>query len=282
MRRTAPDDATSRRPLLEDPERYAREARDAGVSQAVIDAAVKRESAVLLQPSRTSSVDNALRGQSGTVVVGDYLGHEVLTAFKPLDLPGLNWVIVSKQDASEAFAPVRDFTRVLAISTAGIVLAVCVLGLLLAQLFARPIQRLTEGVRRIKQLGGTPATVSVPGPDGVGKFAQNVAGKVEQVKAAAQGPLHAVRREGEQARMLHNARIEFAEEAHEIATCTVIDALATAVGETAKLARDIKRDEEKMQAFLADLLPELSASVAHDEVPISEIDGPAGKVAVKA
>ena len=282
MRRTAPDDATSRRPLLEDPERYAREARDAGVSQAVIDAAVKRESAVLLQPSRTSSVDNALRGQSGTVVAGDYLGHEVLTAFKPLDLPGLNWVIVSKQDASEAFAPVRDFTRVLAISTAGIVLAVCVLGLLLAQLFARPIQRLTGGVRRIKQLGGTPATVSVPGPDGVGKFAQNVAGKVEQVKAAAQGPLHAVRGEGEQARMLHNARIELAEEAHEIATYTVIDALATAVGETAKLARDIKRDEEKMQAFLADLLPELSASVAHDEVPISEIDGPAGKVAAKA
>ena len=139
-------------------------------------------------------------------------------------------------------------------------------------------------MRRIKQLGGTPSTVSVPGPDGVGKFAQNVAGKVEQVKAAAQGPLHAVRREGEQARMLHNARIEFAEEAHEIATYTVIDALATAVGdeETAKLARDLKRDEERMQAFLADLLPELSASVAHDEVPISEIDGPAGKVAVKA
>jgi ferritin-like metal-binding protein YciE len=142
----------------------------------------------------------------------------------------------------------------------------------------------TQLSRRIKQLGGTPATVTVPGPDGVGKFAQNVAGKVEQVKAAAQGPLHAVRREGEQAKMLHNARIEFAEEAHEIATYTVIDALATAVGdkETAKLARDIKRDEERMQAFLADLLPELSASVAHDEVPISEIDGPAGKVAVKA
>ena len=142
----------------------------------------------------------------------------------------------------------------------------------------------TQLSRRIKQLGGTPATVSLPGPEGVGKLAQNVAGKLEQVKAAAQGPLHTVRREGEQEKMLHNARIEFADEAQEIATYTVIDSLATAVGDkqTAKLARDIRRDEERMQKFLSDLLPELSADVAHDEIPISEIDGPAAKVTAKS
>jgi ferritin-like metal-binding protein YciE len=142
----------------------------------------------------------------------------------------------------------------------------------------------TQLSRRIKQLGGTPATVSVPGPEGVGKLAQNVAGKVDQAKAAIQGPLHTVRREGEQEKMLHNARVEFADEAQEIATYTVIDSLATAVGdkETAKLARDIRRDEERMQKFLSDLLPELSAGVAHDEIPLSEIDGPAAKVTAKA
>ncbi len=142
----------------------------------------------------------------------------------------------------------------------------------------------TQLSRRIKQLGGTPATVSVPGPEGVGKLAQNVAGKVEEAKAALQGPLHTARREGEQEKMLHNARIELIDEAQEIATYTVIDSLATTVGdkETAKLARDIRRDEERMQKFLSDLLPELSARVAHDEIPISEIEGPAAKVAAKA
>ena len=141
----------------------------------------------------------------------------------------------------------------------------------------------TQLSRRIKQLGGTPATVSVPGPEGVGRFAQTVAGKVEEAKAAVQRPMHTVRREGEQEKMLHNARVEYAEEAQEIATYTVIDALATAAGdkETAKLARDIRREEERMQKFLSDLLPELSAAVAHDEIPISELDGPAGKVAAK-
>jgi ferritin-like metal-binding protein YciE len=79
--------------------------------------------------------------------------------------------------------------------------------------------------------------------------------------------------------MLHNARIEYEDEAHEIATYMVIESLASAVGdkETAKLARGILREEERMQKFLADLLPELTANVAHDEIPISEIEAPAGK-----
>ena len=137
----------------------------------------------------------------------------------------------------------------------------------------------TQLSKRIKQLGGTPATVSVPGPDGVGRFAQNVVEKVEEVKAAAQDSMRTVRRDGEQETMLRNARAEFADEAQEIATYTVIDSLATAVGDktTAKLARDIRRDEERMQKFLSDLLPELSAKVAHDEIPISEIEGTTAK-----
>jgi ferritin-like metal-binding protein YciE len=135
----------------------------------------------------------------------------------------------------------------------------------------------TQVARRIKQLGGNPETVSIPGPEGLGRMAENVAEKLEKAKAAAQRPLHAARREGEQESMLHNARVEYADEAQEIATYMVIDALATTIGDkaTAKLARDIRRDEERMQKFLADLMPELTAGVVHDEIPISEL--PAAK-----
>jgi len=135
----------------------------------------------------------------------------------------------------------------------------------------------TRVSRRIKQLGGDPETVSLPGPEGLTKAAEGISGVVGRAKAAAQGPLHAVRGSGEQDKMLRNARSEYQEEAHEIATYTVIDSLATAVGdtETAKLARDIRREEERMQDFLAKLLPELSVDVAHDEIPVSEIEGKA-------
>jgi ferritin-like metal-binding protein YciE len=135
----------------------------------------------------------------------------------------------------------------------------------------------TQVSRRIKQLGGNPETVSLPGPEGLSKAAESVSDVVGKAKAAAQGPLHAVRGSGEQDKMLRNARAEYQEEAHEIATYTVIESLATAVGDkaTAKLARDILRQEERMQQFLAELLPQLSVDVAHDEIPVSEINGQA-------
>ena len=137
----------------------------------------------------------------------------------------------------------------------------------------------TQVSKRIKQLGGTPETVSLPGPDGLTKAAETVSDVFGKAKAAAQGPLHAVRGSGEQERMLRNARTEYQEEAWEIATYTVIDSVATAAGdkETAKLARDIIREEERMQEFLAALLPELSADLAHDEIPVSEIEGQAAR-----
>ena len=79
--------------------------------------------------------------------------------------------------------------------------------------------------------------------------------------------------------MLHNARAEYREEAEEIATYTVIDALATSVGDkqTAKLARDIRSEEERMAKFISGLLPKLATDVAHDEIPVSEINGDAAR-----
>ena len=137
----------------------------------------------------------------------------------------------------------------------------------------------TQVSRRIKQLGGNPETVSIPGPEGLGRMAESVSETFGKAKAAAQAPLNTIRGVGEQEKMLHNARIEYEDEAHEIATYLVIESLATTVGdkETAKLARGILREEERMQKFLADLLPDLTANVAHDEIPISEIDTPAAR-----
>ena len=51
------------------------------------------------------------------------------------------------------------------------------------------------------------------GPEGATKAAQNIKGVVGKAKAAAQGPLHLARGSGEQAKMLHNARAEYREEA---------------------------------------------------------------------
>jgi ferritin-like metal-binding protein YciE len=108
--------------------------------------------------------------------------------------------------------------------------------------------------RRIKQLGGDPQTL------------QSLTGKAT---AAIKGPLHALRGSGEEERQLKNAKTEYSEEAEEIATYTAIEAFAESVSdsETAKLARAIKRDEERMARYLERLIPQLTRAVVRAEVP---------------
>ena len=105
------------------------------------------------------------------------------------------------------------------------------------------------------------------------KGAKGAKAAVQRAAAAAQAPLHAVRGTGQQERMLKNARTEYQDEAEEIATYRAIEALAKAVGdkETAKLARDIGREEKRMADFLVGIIDQLALDVVHDEVPVSEI-----------
>jgi ferritin-like metal-binding protein YciE len=118
-----------------------------------------------------------------------------------------------------------------------------------------------EVEQRIKKLGGSPATVTATG--------QSVAAKA---LAAAKGPLHMVRGTGEEEKLLKNAKTEYSEEAEEIATYTAIETVAEEVGdrETAKVARSIRREEEKMASYLERLIPQLSKAVVRSEVPSSQ------------
>src|SRR6478609_3919710 len=108
--------------------------------------------------------------------------------------------------------------------------------------------------RRIKQLGGGTQTL------------QGTAGKLT---AVAKGPLHMVRGSGEQEKMLKNAKTEYFNEHEEIATYLAIETLAERVkdSETAKLARAIRREEERMAGFLQGQIKSLTGAVARADIP---------------
>src|SRR5215208_4176213 len=124
--------------------------------------------------------------------------------------------------------------------------------------------------RRIKQLGGKAESGSAPGP--VGDVTSGMQSVASKAVAAAKGPLHAIRGTGESEKMLKNAKTEYHNEFEEIATYTGIEALADAVNdkETAKVARGIRREEERMAKFLEKQIPQLAKAVAKEEIPAAE------------
>lgn len=117
--------------------------------------------------------------------------------------------------------------------------------------------------RRVKQLGGEEELHSAT---------QALQSAVKKGVALAKGPAHAIRGMSEQETMLKNAKTEFFNEAEEIATYTAIESLAEKVGdrETAKLARTIRRDEERMAKFLEGQITTLAKAVATEEIPAAQ------------
>jgi class 3 adenylate cyclase len=146
-----PDDLmrSDSRLFLQDPQAFKTAVVDAGTPPDVAEDSIRQHGTTLVQPVATEATRQAQRGQTGTVIERDYLGHETLQSYAPLNLPGLHWSVVAKIDTDEAFAPVSAFTRTLVLSTTIIIFVVCLASMFWARLFVRPIRRLEAGAQQI-------------------------------------------------------------------------------------------------------------------------------------
>jgi len=146
-----PDDLmrSDSRLFLENPEQFKRDVINAGTPPDIAQESIRQHGTTLVQPVANEASRLAQRGQAGTLIEDDYLGHRTLQAYAPVDLHGLHWSIIAKIDTTEAFAPVATFTETLVISTAVIIFVVSLAAMLLARLFVRPIRRLEAGAQQI-------------------------------------------------------------------------------------------------------------------------------------
>src|SRR3954453_20195696 len=127
--------------------------------------------------------------------------------------------------------------------------------------------------RRIKQLGGKAEASALPGP------AAAVTAAASKAAAAAKGPVQALRGTGESEKLLKNAKTGLWNEYEEIGNYLAIEALAQSLGDkdTEKLAREFRKQEERMANFLVKLLPQLTKAVAKEEIPAAERNGGASR-----
>lgn len=156
--------------FLEDPEAYRREAMAAGTPAATVDRALKLGTTIMVQPVGAPGLRAAQRGQTGTLNTGnDYLGHRELVAYAPLTIPNsdLQWSVLATRDYSDAYSRITAFSRRVVLATTAVVFGICVLAMLLARLFLRPVRRLQAAAQRISA-GDYTAAVTTRTADEIG------------------------------------------------------------------------------------------------------------------
>ncbi|MBI2738496.1 MAG: HAMP domain-containing protein [Rhodospirillales bacterium] len=169
------------RAFYENRNRYFADLKQSGATDQEIDAIRRYGTPVLQQHIATEAVQSALAGTEGVGEIVGYLGVPTLASWGPLSIPGLNWVLVAKIDASEAFAPIDRLRRNLIIVGAVALLVVLVTSAWLSRSLLAPLRELTAGVTRFAA-GDLGAKVAVRSRDEIGRLCAAFNGMVDELR----------------------------------------------------------------------------------------------------
>ncbi len=167
--------------LVQDPAGYKKILRSLGMNEEVIERIDRYQSSILQQPVRTEAVTDALQGQDGTKIIKDYRGIPVLSSYAPLKLEGLDWVILSEIDLSEAYAPVYSFTRQILIYATLLSLLVTLIAMALAYWFVKPINQLIGNARKVAA-GELDAIATLKSEDELGELTKSFNDMVKSLR----------------------------------------------------------------------------------------------------
>ena len=173
------------RKLLESPEEYYEILADQQIDEEKVEQIERLETSILSQPVTGEAIEAAIAGESGVRPITNYLGNESLSAYAPLDLRGLDWVIISEIDSAEIFQPVESFAKRVLISAAGLVFLITLASLWLAKAFLKPVNRLTDGFRKLSK-GHKDVVIEAGSNDELGELARSFNHMVKKNKKTSQ------------------------------------------------------------------------------------------------
>jgi len=110
-----------------------------------------QKKSILSTKVKTKAVEDALLGEEGTEIIKDYRGIKVLSSYKKLQLPQLNWVIISEIDYKEATIPIYSIRNEIVFFSIFIFFLVLGVTYIISQRITIPIQRLNQAARDVAE-----------------------------------------------------------------------------------------------------------------------------------
>jgi len=139
--------------LIEDKQAYLQALKKMGATDQITDTIDAKNTNIGLQAVNTEGAKSAHSGKKGEAIFPDYRGVPVLSAFAPLEINGVKWVILSEIDKEEAFAPamaLRDNIIYIGISlTIAIGALSIILGIFSSKIVSKPIDNFITSIKEI-------------------------------------------------------------------------------------------------------------------------------------
>jgi len=143
----------------------------------------KKES-VLKTKVNTLAVDSAFAGISGTKVINDYRNIPVLSSYSKINIPFLNWVLLSEIDYKEVLKPIYKIRNEIEFISIFIFTIVLFVVILLSRKLTSPIEKLILASKEVGQ-GNLDVKIKDFSDDEIGELSVTFNQMVDKLKAQA-------------------------------------------------------------------------------------------------
>ncbi|OUR98725.1 hypothetical protein A9Q84_04745 [Halobacteriovorax marinus] len=97
--------------LVEDKEGFITTMKNVGLSKESVDYIEQKNTSALAAKIETQGADNVTKGKTDFSIFPDYRDVNVLSAYRPLNIHGLDWYILSEMDEDEALASLYSIRK---------------------------------------------------------------------------------------------------------------------------------------------------------------------------
>lgn len=95
------------------------------------------------------AVERALNGETGTETLTDHVGHDVLSAYAPIDIFGIKWALLADITVDEAFAAANQLQSLMLMLALVGTIGVAAIGYFAARSVSKPISDMTGSMLRL-------------------------------------------------------------------------------------------------------------------------------------
>lgn len=117
---------------------------------------------VLFQPIDHRQVDATFAGETGLDEVTNYLGREVISTTRLIDIDGLEWSVFSEAEKAEIEAPIDQFNRNLLVAIAVFIVVVTFIAVWWADRLLEPLRIISTRLRAIRGGRGDADSAELP------------------------------------------------------------------------------------------------------------------------
>ena len=170
--------------LIEDKEGYFKLMDEVGMDMGTIDKMKRQETAIGLQTVKTQGTKAALSGKTELEIFNDYRDVLVLSAYRPLKVQDMKWVMLAEIDEAEAFAAVYNMRNLIVITALVVLAIVTFIAIFFARVvIAKPLNQMLAAADDLR-MGDGDLTQRLPdfGKDEMGQTARSFNGFVEKIQ----------------------------------------------------------------------------------------------------